>query len=89
MVRPVALFLRQFPDSVTHNERRGLAVVPHHEVPVRHLAMPHFCAERRIDSAVRTIWVGIAVRGIDLLDPRTSSQRGGRLKCRGAQSGHH
>jgi hypothetical protein len=72
MVRPVALFLRQFPDSVTHNERRGLAVVPHHKVSVRHLTMPHLWAERRIDSAVRTVWLRIAVLGIDLLNPRAS-----------------
>ena len=89
MVRPVALFLRQFPDSVTHNERRGLAVVPHHEVPVRHLAMPHFCAERRIDRAVRTVWLGIAVRSVDLLNPRACSYRGGRLQCLGAHCSYH
>ena len=55
MVRPVALAVRQFLDSATQNEGRGLAIIPHHKVPVRHLAMPHFGAERCIDSAVRTV----------------------------------
>jgi len=50
-----SLFFRQLPDAVTHNEGRGLAIIPHHEVSVRHLAMPHFCAKRRIDRAVRAV----------------------------------
>jgi len=83
------LFLRQLPDAVTHNERSVLAVVPHHEVTVHHLAMPHFRAERRIDRAVRAVYMGIAVLGVDLLNPRASSQGGGRLQCVGTQSEHN
>ena len=67
------LFFRQLPDAVTHNEGSGFAIVPHYQVAVRHLAMQHFCAERRIDSAVRTVRLGIAVLGVDLLDPRASA----------------
>ena len=84
MVRPVALAVRQFLDSATQNEGRGLAVIPDHQVTMRDLAMPHFRSERRIDRAVRTVYMEIAVRGIDLLDPRASSQGGGRLQCVGA-----
>jgi hypothetical protein len=75
-----ALALRQSPDSVSHNEGGGFAVVPRHQVSLRHLTMPHFRAKRRIDNAVRTVWLRIAMPGIDLLDSRASSQRSGRLK---------
>jgi hypothetical protein len=51
--------------------------------------MPHFRAKRRIDSAVRAVWVGIAVLGIDLLNPRASPQRGGRVQYAGMHSGRH
>src|SRR5580692_7014110 len=79
MVRPVALAVRQFLDSATQNEGRGLAVIPDHQVTMRDLAMPHFRSERRIDRPVRTVCTGIAARGIDLLNPRARPQRGGRL----------
>jgi hypothetical protein len=78
------LFLRQLPDSVTHNEVGGLAIVPRDQVSVGHLTMPHFRAERRIDRAVRSVYMGIAVLGIDLLNPRASPQRRGRLQGVGA-----
>ena len=78
------LFLRQFPDRVSHNEGSGLAIVPNHKVSLRHLTLPHFRAERRIDRAVRAVYMGITVLGIDFLNPRASPQRGGRLQCAGA-----
>jgi len=56
---------------------------------LRHLAKPHFRAERRIDRAVRTVWLGIAVRSVDLLNPRACSYRGGRLQCLGAHCSYH
>ena len=77
------LFLRKSPDSATHCEGGGLAVVPHHQIAMSHLAMPHFGAERRIDSAVRAVYLGIAVFGIDLLNPRASPQRSRRLESVG------
>jgi hypothetical protein len=79
-VRPVALPQRQSADSATHNEGRSFAIVPHHKVPVCHLTVPHFCAERRSDRAVRIVYMGIAALGIDLLNPRASSQRSARLQ---------
>ena len=54
-----------------------------------HLAMPHLRAERRIDRAVRTVEMGITVLEIDLLNPRTSSQRSGRLQCVEAPGSRH
>jgi hypothetical protein len=78
------LFLRHFPDSVTHYEGSGLAVVPHHKVSLRNLTMPHFRAERSCDRAACAVYMGIAVLRIGLLDPRASPQRGGRLECVGA-----
>lgn len=78
MTQFASLFLRQSPDSGTHNEGGGLAIVPRHQVSVSNLTMPHFWVERRIDSAVRTVRLGIAVLGIDLLNPRASSQGSGR-----------
>jgi hypothetical protein len=83
------LFLRHFPDCVSHYEGSGLAVIPHHKVPVRHLTVPHFRAERRIDNTVRAVWVRISVLGIDLLDAGASPQRGGSLQCVGAQGRRH
>jgi hypothetical protein len=83
------LFLRHLPDSVTHNERRGVAVIPHHQIAMRHLAMPQFRAERRIDRAVRTVRLGIAALGVDLLNPSARPQRSGRLRCVETQSGRH
>jgi hypothetical protein len=80
MVRPVTLAVRQFLDSAAHNEGRGLAVIPDHQVTMRDLAIPHFRAERRIDRAVRAVCMGIAVLRIDLLNPRASSQRSGSLE---------
>jgi hypothetical protein len=84
MVRPVTLAVRQFLDSAAHNEGRGLAVIPDHQVTMRDLAMPHFRSERRIDRAVRAVRMRIAVLGIDLLNPRASPQRSRRLHCVGA-----
>jgi hypothetical protein len=78
------LFLRQFPDSATHDEGRGFAIVPCHKGPVSPLAVPHFWGERRVDSAVRAVYVGIAVLGVDLLNPRASPQRSGRWEAVGA-----
>jgi hypothetical protein len=46
--------------------------------------MPHFWAERRIDSAGRAVDMGIAALGVDLLNPRARPQRGERLQCVGA-----
>jgi hypothetical protein len=74
------LFLHHFPYSATHYEGSGLAVVPRHQVSVRHLATPNLRAERRIDNAVRTVWVRITVLGVDLLNPCAGPQRGGRLQ---------
>ena len=82
--RIAPLFFRQFPDSATHNEGRSFAIVPQHKVPVCHLTVPYFCAERRGDRAVRTVCVGIRARGIDLFNPRASPQRSRRLQCVGA-----
>jgi hypothetical protein len=77
------LFLHQSPDSVTHYEGRGLALVPCHKVTVRHLAMPHFCAERRIDNAARTVCMKIATLRIDLLNRPASPYCGRRLQRAG------
>ena len=79
-----ALSLLHFPDSAAHDESSGLAVIPRHQVSLRHLTVPHFRAERRTDSAVRAVYMGIAVRGIDLLDPCARPQRRERLQCVGA-----
>jgi hypothetical protein len=83
------LFLYQSPDSAPNDEGSGLAIVPRHQVSLRHLTMPHFRAKRRCDRAVRAVDMGIAVLGIDLLDPSASPYRGGKLQCMGASSEHY
>ena len=82
--RVAALFLRQLPDSVTHDEGSGLAIVPRHQVSLCNLTMPHFGAKRRSDRPVRAVRLGIAVPGVDLLNPRAGPQRSGRLQRVGA-----
>jgi CheY-like chemotaxis protein len=74
---------------ITHNEGSGLAIVPRHQVSLRHLTRPHFWAKRRSDNAVRSVYMGIAALGVDLLNPRASPQRSGRLQCVGVYGGHH
>ena len=51
------LSLCQFPDSATHNEGSGLAIVPRHQVSLCHLTMPHLRIKRRCDRAVRAVSV--------------------------------
>jgi hypothetical protein len=42
MIEPEALFFHQFPDCATDNKDGDLAIVPDHQVCVRHLTVVHF-----------------------------------------------
>jgi hypothetical protein len=61
---PTELFVRQPPDCATDNEDRDLAIVPHHQVRVCHLTMPHLGTKRLRDSAS----AGNTMFGVDLLN---------------------